>query len=880
MKKTLRFFILLLFLSSSVVGWAQLKYSFSYLTGVLTISGNGHEIDPFEINKEIGRLYSFVRDKTVKSIDLSGITILESIGKSAFSDLTELTQIPELPSSLKSIGYGAFSRCGKMAGKLIFPASLTAIDAYAFTECNSLTEVIFPPSLISLDTFTFKGCGGLISADFSKCNTLTSIGNGTFSGCSKLTTVSFPPSLISIDDVAFSYCSKLILPSFPKSVTTIGKAAFALCGGLNGILKFPPSLKIIDENAFGGCHGLTAIDFSNCIQLTNIENLAFSACDNIIGNIKLPASIISIGDEVFSGCSRIISIDFTECTSLQTIGGKIINNSNITSLNLSPCTALTIIGNNAFFNNTTLTSIDISGCSSLTTIGNYAFCNSGITGSLNLPKNLTEIGKSAFGVCIGINGQLVLPKTLVSIGESAFIHCTGIKGMLQFPPSLQMLSNEAFKDCNGITGVDFSQCNRLTSIGNDAFNNCNGITSLDFSQCTSLKNIGGSTFVGCTYLNKLILSPDLTSIGNAAFLGCNRLSGTLTLPPTLLGIGDYAFSGCNSLTGELKLPVSLTMIGQKAFSGCTRISLLRCLRSTPPAISTNTFENTNIEFCFVPEGTAGDYKKASGWVQFMGNWNVIDKDVTADVNVSEAGTLGPSILQQSANHPKIVTRLTIQGMINEDDYAYMRTNMPLLYSVNMKGCNVTSIPDEAFKNSKVLFYQYPAYLSTVGNSAFSGCSGLNTLFLPATLKSIGATAFSGCNQIDTIYSTATTPPTLGNDVFKGIDKEKCKLVIPKGTSVLTDYFLANQWSDFINFIQSDFPTSLFSVRNDDLKIYGIENTIIIEGVTREKTYTIYDTSGIIIIAGYLTPFTRSALFVPKGIYIVRTDKKTSKVIVQ
>ena len=557
-----------------------------------------------------------------------------------------------------------------------------------------------------------------------------------------------------------------------------------------------------------------------------------------------------------------------------------LRESNIVSLDLSKCTSLTTIGDGAFMNSKALKSVDISGCTSLKTIGDYAFCNcTNLAGKIILPASLTTIGEAAFSVCVNLSGELLLPASMQTIGKGAFTCCSRLTGSLSLPSGLTVIDAEAFKECTGFTSVDFSQCGRLTSIGNDAFNNCSGLTSLDFSDCTSLKTIGSGAFCGCTYLNKLILPPSLTTIGSIAFLGCRYLT-SLVLPVSLVGIGRSAFSGCTGLTGILTLPISLTIIEQYAFSECDKLDALRCLRQVPPTISTNTFENTKFKFCFVPEGKKNDYRTASGWIQFSGNWAFIDKEENVTVNVAEAGTLGISILQQSGKHPSVVTQLMIKGVLNESDYKYIHTNMPLLYAVDMAEANVVSIPDEAFKGSKILSFQFPSSLTAIGRSAFSHCDGLISLSFPATLNAIGSTAFSVCNKLDTISCAATVPPTLGNAVFEGVDKETCCLCIPRGTDVLAKYFSALQWGDFVNIIQKDYPTFLIPIKESTLKVYGLKSEIVMEGALSPEAYVLFDVTGKMVAAGTLAPMSRFNILVVTGIYILKIAGQCLKVFVR
>lgn len=55
-------------------------------------------------------------------------------------------------------------------------------------------------------------------------------------------------------------------------------------------------------------------------------------------------------------------------------------------------------------------------------------------------------------------------------------------------------------------------------------------------------------------------------------------------------------------------------------------------------------------------------------------------------------------------------------------------------------------------------------------------------------------AFKNCTSITQISSEAVVPPTCDSDVFDGINKSKCKLIVPKNS--LDAYKQADQWKDF------------------------------------------------------------------------------------
>ena len=69
--------------------------------------------------------------------------------------------------------------------------------------------------------------------------------------------------------------------------------------------------------------------------------------------------------------------------------------------------------------------------------------------------------------------------------------------------------------------------------------------------------------------------------------------------------------------------------------------------------------------------------------------------------------------------------------------------------------SVTSIGDSAFRGcSGITSLTIPASVTSIGNCAFDGCSGITSLTLPDSVTAIGYSAFSGCSGI-----TSLTIPT-------------------------------------------------------------------------------------------------------------------------
>ncbi|MEG1528708.1 MAG: leucine-rich repeat protein [Clostridia bacterium] len=65
--------------------------------------------------------------------------------------------------------------------------------------------------------------------------------------------------------------------------------------------------------------------------------------------------------------------------------------------------------------------------------------------------------------------------------------------------------------------------------------------------------------------------------------------------------------------------------------------------------------------------------------------------------------------------------------------------------------SVTSIGNEAFSGcSGLASITIPSTVTSIGDVAFGGCSGLNTITIPSTLTKIGDSAFGGCSVLNSI----------------------------------------------------------------------------------------------------------------------------------
>lgn len=113
--------------------------------------------------------------------------------------------------------------------------------------------------------------------------------------------------------------------------------------------------------------------------------------------------------------------------------------------------------------------------------------------------------------------------------------------------------------------------------------------------------------------------------------------------------------------------------------------------------------------------------------------------------------------------------------------------IPSIVMYNSVTYSVTSIGDDAFNGCTGLTsVTVGNNVTSIGNYAFSGCSGLTSISLPNSIKSIGHQAFMGCESLSS-FDIPESVNALGNAVWAGCLSLKT-LFVPKSvnTTIIQD----------------------------------------------------------------------------------------------
>ncbi len=112
---------------------------------------------------------------------LTSVTIpnsVTSIGERTFSNCNSLTSV-SIPNSVTSIGENTFSWCSSLTSVMI-PNSVTSIGEHAFESCNSLTSVTIGNSVTSIGDWAFFNTGNSPSSFVFFTTVPPTIGTYTF----------------------------------------------------------------------------------------------------------------------------------------------------------------------------------------------------------------------------------------------------------------------------------------------------------------------------------------------------------------------------------------------------------------------------------------------------------------------------------------------------------------------------------------------------------------------------------------------------------------------------------------------------------------------------------------------------------------------------
>lgn len=229
---------------------------------------------------------------------------------------------------------------------------------------------------------------------------------------------------------------------------------------------------------------------------------------------------------------------------------------------------------------------------------------------------------------------------------------------------------------------------------------------------------------------------DVTSVGDSAFRDCNGLI-SVTVSNGITSIGDSAFRACSGLI-SFTINSESVSIGNNAFSGC--FSLVEVCNNSSLQMEAGELGNQN---GYIARYALNVYSDDSGesilsetedgyiFMEFLGEHTLVKYrgyavDITLPSSFDDGSPAGSeySIYQYAFNKRADITSVTLGSGV------------------------VGSIGDRAFSQCTGLTsIDLGDRVDYIGDYAFYGCVGLTSMTMPASVTEIARYAFSGCYSL-------------------------------------------------------------------------------------------------------------------------------------
>ena len=338
-----------------------------------------------------------------------------------------------------------------------------------------------------------------------------------------------------------------------------------------------------------------------------------------------------------------------------------------------------------------------------------------------------------------------------------------------------------------------------------------------YSIKEGVRIICDEAFENCFSLTGIVIPDGVTFIGEFAFNACFFLR-SVVIPDGVTFIGNYAFMGCS--LEEVAIPDSVTRIGDHAFEDCFSLTGI-VIPNSVTSIGDCAFSSCSsflIKYISIPKSViclnGNPFVKWDGKLECLSPNFIYEDDVLFNKDKSKI----ISFRNQAIRSYIIPSSVTSIG-----DSAFMGCSLEEVAIPD----SVTRIGDHAFEDCFSLTgIVIPDSVTSIGTWTFCGCESLSSLVIPDGVTSIGDNAFRGCSFLNSVVIPDGIT-SIGYGTFWGCGS-LTDIVIPNSVTSIGD----GAFNGCTSLTDIVIPNSVTSIGDGAFDDYNFPNDIKQELISR------------------------------------------------